>query len=923
VPLTRETPVMFGGRAVHIFRREKRGRARIRALLQLGLVPASGFIAVGNLELGTRVFSGPSQFWRTKVVQLNDRFQIVNTCDKALCIRQVTTDQEVFIAPSEDVWYHWESLSAPRLIIVRIAEPGWLWSGMFKIRDVSLFEVYLAKVSGVRARLTVQSRSDALVTGMVIRPSAPDFALYRVVNNTHMPLLMRQVGIEMDPGEWVNPKENAPFAYHEPAKKRAMVLLSFSSATIKCRDGKALGQNELPYFSLEHVERHRNLCVQIDGAHGTMPIDVHIYFKGATKVFEVKEAAAEGPEQEEEGRGNRTRMQLSLQLRGVGISLVDARPREVMHMQVTGIRASYEDRARDTLYQLDVQRLQVDNMLYNPMFPIVLWPKQPSHLPLFHIAANVAKGVDGVVFVNGLELVVQETEIRVDEAFLAHTVGAVSKAWSVFETTDVDWDALVVPIADFRKTIFFSTEGVMYAREIYIGPLAVSFSYSASPWGRVLLEDDYGAQIESFFNYLNATFLYDVNAAAFNIGMIRLVNVFHPRDAVSVMMVAHYKWQLAYNFFRIMGPVPVLGAPTSVFYGIASGVQKAFFAPSKGPIRSAAEFGDGMRRRSSALFNGTIGAVMKEVAKATAMTSAMAAKLTLDDDYKRRRLLISQFKAKTLGQALLFAARDIGTGFLKAVTGIVVNPIQGSRKRGLIGFGTGLGVGILGLATKPLVGILDAVGHISQGVQTVGLQLKPRFRRTRAFDQTRAVLTYDQETAEAQEALQRLQHGKAVAAFLYPGVHEQRRVHALVSNKSVFCVSGATLGNMQVVWRLSLSELQRVLVKDHIVVLISKPRQEVHELEMVSMEEAVLVFRKLHRALNAETERSLEHVRASAIGASTAQLVRNLEHREVEAARAPESAAESATKRGSENAPNKAPERSLLPDDKGKEEAVW
>ncbi len=344
-------------------------------------------------------------------------------------------------------------------------------------------------------------------------------------------------------------------------------------------------------------------------------------------------------------------------------------------------------------------------------------------------------------------------------------------------------------------------------------------------------------------------------------------------------------------------------------------MKTAFFLPSKGLARSPADFGDRARHKSKALFNGTIGAVLKEVTKVTGMTAAVASKLTLDDDYKRRRLLISHFKAKTFGQAIYFAARDIATGFLKALTGVVTNPMEGARKRGVLGFGTGLGIGVLGLVTKPVVGVLDAVAHVSQGIQTAGLQLKPRFRRTRAFDQTRAILAYEGEAAEAQEVLQRLGrlvHGRAVAAFLYPGIedhagdrHAAHRSRALVSNKAVFCVRGGNVGDMRVVWRMSLSEVQRVVVKNHIVVLVSRPWRQVEELEMLTMEEAVLVARKILRALSAETERSLEHVRATAMGASAMRLMQNVEQRSAEAA-----------------APV-PPERARVPEDKGKEDLVW
>lgn len=909
--LERGVPYMFGGSTLHVGMEGERPRGRqgkIRAKLEFGYVHAAGVIAIDVVELGVSVYSASGAFWRTKIVQLNDRYHVINMCDKRICMRQLTTEQEVFVAPGEQVWYHWHSMTAPHWVSVRIGESGWLWSGVFEIKDVSLFDVNIYTETGVRTRVTVQTTTDALITGIIFRAATPEFSFYRIVNSTRLPFLLRQFSVDMDPGEWLNPRDSIPFAWYEPGKSNLLAVLDFPGAVIRNKEGKVFKDEDLPMFMLDTVTNYCNFTYQGRKMQQPVPLDIRVYFKGATKVFEVAEAT---PHVSEEHICNVVELSFSLQLGGIGVSVINSLPREVMHAEMTNLRATYEDGTRETLYSIDVARVQVDNMLHNATFPIVLWPKNPLHKSFLHVAANVAKGHEGIIFLNGVEFVVQEAEMRVDEAFAGHMASVVGDMIWLFQVREIDWKSLTVPVPDFRKMVYAQAE-LMYARFIYIGPLSMGYSYSTSPQGKETLANMEDTMVERYFNYWDQTFLYDANAVHCNLQALYLEDVYHPPEVIYKMVSHHYLWQSVRNMFRFLGAVPVLGAPTELFRGVAGSVRVALIKPAQSVVRSPVEFGDQLRERSKVLFQGTVGAFFKELSKGSVMTSSVASRLTFDDDYRRKRLAVAKFKAKSPQQGMLFAARDIGTGLWKAVTGVVVNPVEGARTGGAAGFGKGLGIGVIGLATKPVVGVMDAVSHISQGIQNATLVLRPRMRHTRQFDQTHSVLAYNFEAAQAQEVLVRVEkshHAKAIAAFFYPGFglsdrsggkSIDRRSHVLISSKAVFALSGRELGTLSLQWRVSLTDINWTLVKDTIVIVVTRLHQELHELRMSTHAEAILVCRKVNRALNAEMEQTLA---APAPGAATALLIENLEERKVEASFL-------------------LPERSLVQEDKGKDE-VW
>ncbi len=165
-------------------------------------------------------------------MQLDDRFQLVNMCDRRICVGQKDTAQVIFIEPLEQIAFMWHDGSKPKLLRVKLGEDKWLWSGAFEIKEVSLFEVVMKKESGVRCRMLLQTTTDAPVTALIFRPSTSNFSIYRLVNSTRAPIWIRQVGVEREEGEWLNPKENSSFAWPEPSLPQLRVSLSFGKGAL-------------------------------------------------------------------------------------------------------------------------------------------------------------------------------------------------------------------------------------------------------------------------------------------------------------------------------------------------------------------------------------------------------------------------------------------------------------------------------------------------------------------------------------------------------------------------------------------------------------------------------------------------------------------------------------------------------------------
>ncbi len=106
-----------------------------------------------------------------------------------------------------------------------------------------------------------------------------------------------------------------------------------------------------------------------------------------------------------------------------------------------------------------------------------------------------------------------------------------------------------------------------------------------------------------------------------------------------------------------------------------------------------------------------------------------AAALSFDEQFKRWhnqqvtdhvRHMHGQFRPKgcqLVTSAVTRPIQDIVAGLLFAVSGVFVEPYKGAQLRGISGFSKGVGIGTVGLVTKPLVGVCDALAHFSESIQ--------------------------------------------------------------------------------------------------------------------------------------------------------------------------------------------------------------
>uniref|UniRef100_A0A2M4A0B1 Putative vacuolar protein n=1 Tax=Anopheles triannulatus TaxID=58253 RepID=A0A2M4A0B1_9DIPT len=181
---------------------------------------------------------------------------------------------------------------------------------------------------------------------------------------------------------------------------------------------------------------------------------------------------------------------------------------------------------------------------------------------------------------------------------------------------------------------------------------------------------------------------------------------FETLDAYLNAIRVHYKQELKWQAASILGSVDFLGNPL----GFANDLSEGF---------------------SSLLLEGSISSLVKNVthgisnstAKLTETISDGLGRVVFDDEHVERRQRILDVSggggssSGTTGDHLVAGFKGFTFGLIGGVTSIVKHTYQGTANDGLSGFITGLGKGLVGTVTKPVIGVLDLASETANAVR--------------------------------------------------------------------------------------------------------------------------------------------------------------------------------------------------------------
>lgn len=427
---------------------------------------------------------------------------------------------------------------------------------------------------------------------------------------------------------------------------------------------------------------------------------------------------------------------------GISLSLIDEVPRELIHFTVDAIdiwSLPYSNKI-----QLTVRHLQLDNMLSDTDYPVVLAPFDAgynSHLnedfnyftkeaiPFLDITLELdfCSIFKDTIIVDYFEMKIQELNLFVDFNFVVkmassmitpNVIDAMSRISRVVHSrmgivevrrhlNDALIQAVVAPkihsekrtLMIFFKTLILHSVGVRMT-------LAVALKKDLSIDPRRI-----GSQVE----YSTIQNLMSLSRGVTNInphftfGTISITNAFDTVDGIGWRLAKFYIASAGLQALRLLGSAEIIGDPAGGLLSLGTSIRM-FAIKTKSEIDGQAPVrAEGLKH----LVQGVASISFGTVSKVANSVGEQLASVT-GSDFK------SDMAAKNpshVGKGALQGGSIFFKTCKAGVTNVYKKPMEGYRKRSISKTAKGVVTGISGLALAPIVGALGATAKLTKGIE--------------------------------------------------------------------------------------------------------------------------------------------------------------------------------------------------------------
>ncbi|KAM4652130.1 intermembrane lipid transfer protein VPS13D [Discoglossus pictus] len=481
---------------------------------------------------------------------------------------------------------------------------------------------------------------------------------------------------------------------------------------------------------------------------------------------------------------------------GIGISLINKMPEELVFASLTGINIHYTHQAAHQVLELSIQTVQVDNQLIGSTQPAMLYvtPKsieseEMEHGPAIQVNAMRVPSKNALTdLFKHLMITAQKFTVQIEEKLLLKLLSYFGFDQS--ETEVEKWDENI-----HEKT----GEETKVQKRYYFENLKISvpqiklsvFTSNKLPSDLTVLKSTLGFPLIRFED------------ALIDLDPFTRVHPYETQEFIINDILKHFQEELLSQAARILGSVDFLGNPMGLLNDVSEGVSGLIkYGNVGGLIRNVTH---GVSN-SAAKFAGTLSDGLGK---------------TMDNRHQNEREYI-RYHAATSGEHLVAGIHGLAHGIIGGLTSVITSTVEGVKNEGGVsGFISGLGKGLVGTVTKPVAGALDFASETAQAVRDTAslsghrMQVQ-RVRRPRCCTSPQGLLPrYSETQAEGQEQLFRLTDNIQDECFI--AVEHIDSYCVLISSKAVyFLKSGDYVDRDAIFLEIKYDDLYHCLVsKDH------------------------------------------------------------------------------------------------------------
>jgi vacuolar protein sorting-associated protein 13A/C len=374
-------------------------------------------------------------------------------------------------------------------------------------------------------------------------------------------------------------------------------------------------------------------------------------------------------------------------------------------------------------FHMKVNHVQLDNQLAECLYPVIAAPVPP---PRSVTAVSVPKpflelsileytspehNMKQYKYISAL---VQEMHLKIELGFINALYELLDEEEVLEEDTRAKLEEdLQVARKELREhaVLTFSQENKDFFDYLHLSPLKVHVSLSMTTYNtrRDGAATHRGSNFISLLLQSLGVTIADTNDIIFRLAYFERKHEFFNLDDLTSEISRHYTSQAIKQGYVLLLGFDVLGNPFGLVVGVARSVEDLFYEPFQGAVEGPSEFAEGLAIGVRSVFSGVVGGGAGFVSKITGAVGKGLATLTFDEKFqqKRREGIKRRANQDNLAVGMARNTRDLATGFLGGITGVVTKPVEGARDEGVGGFFKGVGKGVVGLVTRPAGGVVD------------------------------------------------------------------------------------------------------------------------------------------------------------------------------------------------------------------------
>ncbi|KAF9211914.1 hypothetical protein BGZ59_007452 [Podila verticillata] len=782
-----------------------------------------------EIHLGVNVELGKGKYALTKVVTITPRFILKNNLDEDLNFREFGSSNVTLLPAHQRVPLRYLRQGQQKLLSLRLPGVTSRWTAPFNIDEMGKMHVTILRSDGEVELIRVHVMMEVATVFIVLNKEEGRWP-YRIDNKSSWDISFCQHSstrndITAASSSTASFSSNAPKTYKLKAgetmpyswdlpymKEKALVL----NVSGREREVSLQEIGSLVPFKFPAGDTYSILSIDVI-AEGPTQVLVLADYDSKQSLFKQRSSSQltlteRGDDSSSVSSGKDltkdgfevidvdavVTFSFQVRLECIGISILNQRMQELIYLSMTGLEMRYTDSNMYQSVNMMVKWLQIDNQLYGGSSPIILCPtqmpkdgKDATVHPTLHSALVRAKDeTHGVVYFKYFSALVQELTITMDEDFL-FTLLEFSKFNVPGWTEDPTKVQLCDENLDLPEPMANDGESQLFFEVLHLHPMKVNLSFMRSDHVNIEEAQQKTSShnpIMYIFNVLTMA-IGNIDAAPITLNALLLENVRASAPVLMDLLQRHYSQDFIYQLHMIVGSIEFLGNPVGLFNNLSSGVADFFYEPYQGFIMGdrPQDFGLGLARGTSSLLKKTVFGFSDSLAKISGSVGKGLSAATMDKAFQERRRMGSQRNAPK-----------------HALSGL-------SKGASSLAQGVGVGKGLVGVVTKPLVGVFDFTTNVTSGIRnttTVFDKDQRRKRIPRHVPKNGILTLYDKSEAVGQYWLKQVDSGRYFYDdYIAHLVLKGDNMVAMLTSKRIMVFRAESL---KVEWELEFSEIQAI-----------------------------------------------------------------------------------------------------------------